>query len=104
MSDDLKIFKPKISNVESINGELRFVLSGDNDYGFDKSSNFLFTNFSGEFNGQTNVNINLNLSDCFSKFLYIKMFFINSSKQTFLPRGPPLIAACNTISISLLQK
>ena len=37
MSDDLKIFKPKISNVESINGELRFVLSGDNDYGFDKS-------------------------------------------------------------------
>ena len=37
MSDDLKIFKHKISNVESINGELRFVLSGDNDYGFDKS-------------------------------------------------------------------
>ena len=37
MSDDLKIFKPKISNVESINGELRFVLSGNKDYGFDKS-------------------------------------------------------------------
>jgi len=30
-------FKPKISNVEQINGELSFLLSGDDDYGFDKS-------------------------------------------------------------------
>ena len=37
MSDDLKVFKPKITNIESISGELRFVLSGDDDYGFDKS-------------------------------------------------------------------
>lgn len=37
MTDELKKFQPKISEVESVNGELRFVLSGDDDYGFDKS-------------------------------------------------------------------
>ena len=37
MSDDLKVFKPKISDIENTNGELRFNLSGDDDYGFDKS-------------------------------------------------------------------
>ena len=37
MSDDIITFKPKISNIESVNGELRFVLSGDDKYGFDKS-------------------------------------------------------------------
>jgi len=33
----MKVFKPSISNVESVNGELRFILSGDDEYGFDKS-------------------------------------------------------------------
>ena len=37
MNDDLKVFKPKISDIENTNGELRFILSGDDDYGFDKS-------------------------------------------------------------------
>ena len=37
MTDELKKFKPKISDVESVDGELRFVLSGDDKYGFDKS-------------------------------------------------------------------
>ena len=37
MSDDLKIFKPKLSNIDSINSTLNFVLSGDNEYGLDKS-------------------------------------------------------------------
>ena len=37
MTDELKKFQPKISEVESVDGELRFVLSGDDDYGFDKS-------------------------------------------------------------------
>ena len=37
MTDELKKFQPKISEVESVDGELRFVLSGSDDYGFDKS-------------------------------------------------------------------
>ena len=37
MSDDLKVFKPKISNIDSVNNTLNFVLSGDNEYGLDKS-------------------------------------------------------------------
>jgi DNA-directed RNA polymerase subunit L len=37
MTDELKKFQPKISEVESVDGELRFVLSGDDSYGFDKS-------------------------------------------------------------------
>ena len=37
MTDEIKKFQPKISDVESVDGELRFVLSGDDDYGFDKS-------------------------------------------------------------------
>ena len=37
MSDDIITFNPKITNIESVNGEFRFVLSGDDDYGFDKS-------------------------------------------------------------------
>ena len=37
MGDEIKKFKPKISEIETVNGELRFVLSGDDDYGFDKS-------------------------------------------------------------------
>ncbi len=37
MTDEIKKFQPKISEVESVDGELRFVLSGDDDYGFDKS-------------------------------------------------------------------
>jgi len=37
MTEELKKFQPKISEVESVNGELRFVLSGDDSYGFDKS-------------------------------------------------------------------
>tara|TARA_Y100000389_G_scaffold69040_1_gene65640 strand:- start:3310 stop:4626 length:1317 start_codon:yes stop_codon:yes gene_type:complete len=37
MGDDIKQFKPKITEVESVEGELRFVLSGDDKYGFDKS-------------------------------------------------------------------
>ena len=34
---EIKKFKPKISNVEQINGELVFLISGDEEYGFDKS-------------------------------------------------------------------
>ena len=37
MSDISAIFDPKISNVEFNNGELQFILSGSDDYGFDKS-------------------------------------------------------------------
>ena len=37
MSDDLKVFKPKLSNIDSVNNTLNFVLSGDNEYGLDKS-------------------------------------------------------------------
>ena len=34
---DIKKFKPIISNIEQVNGELQFNISGDDDYGFDKS-------------------------------------------------------------------
>ena len=37
MSDISATFDPKISNVEFNNGELQFILSGSDDYGFDKS-------------------------------------------------------------------
>lgn len=37
MTDELKKFQPKITDVENVEGELRFVLSGDDEYGFDKS-------------------------------------------------------------------
>lgn len=37
MTEELKKFQPKITDVENVEGELRFVLSGDDDYGFDKS-------------------------------------------------------------------
>lgn len=37
MTDELKKFQPKITDVENVEGELRFILSGDNKYGFDKS-------------------------------------------------------------------
>lgn len=37
MTDELKKFQPKITDVENVDGELRFVLSGDDSYGFDKS-------------------------------------------------------------------
>ena len=37
MSDVIHKFIPKISDIELINGELRFILSGDDNYGFDKS-------------------------------------------------------------------
>ena len=37
MTDEIKKFQPKITDVELVNGELRFVISGDDDYGFDKS-------------------------------------------------------------------
>ena len=37
MTEELKKFQPKITDVENVDGELRFVLSGDDDYGFDKS-------------------------------------------------------------------
>ena len=37
MTEELKKFQPKITDVENVDGELRFVLSGDNKYGFDKS-------------------------------------------------------------------
>lgn len=37
MTEELKKFEPKITDVENVDGELRFVLSGDDDYGFDKS-------------------------------------------------------------------
>lgn len=37
MTDEIKKFQPKITDVESVDGELRLVLSGDDDYGFDKS-------------------------------------------------------------------
>ena len=37
MSDISAKFKPSISNVEFNDGELQFILSGDDEYGFDKS-------------------------------------------------------------------
>lgn len=37
MTEELKKFQPKITDVENVDGELRFVISGDDDYGFDKS-------------------------------------------------------------------
>ena len=37
MTDELKKFQPKITDVENVEGELRFIISGDDDYGFDKS-------------------------------------------------------------------
>ena len=37
MSEISSKFDPKISNVEFNNGELQFILSGSDDYGFDKS-------------------------------------------------------------------
>lgn len=37
MTEEVKKFTPKISNVQVINKELTFTISGDNNYGFDKS-------------------------------------------------------------------
>jgi len=37
MSDTITKFQPKITNVEQVDGELKFMLSGDDKYGFDKS-------------------------------------------------------------------
>lgn len=37
MSESIPTFKPKISNINLEKGELRFIISGDDDYGFDKS-------------------------------------------------------------------
>ena len=37
MSNTITKFLPKITKVEQTNGELRFVLSGDDKYGLDKS-------------------------------------------------------------------
>lgn len=37
MSDTIAKFNPKITNQEIVNGELRFILSGDDEYGLDKS-------------------------------------------------------------------
>ena len=37
MSDTIAKFNPKISDQELVKGELRFILSGDNEYGLDKS-------------------------------------------------------------------
>ena len=37
MTEEVKKFTPKISNIQVINEELTFTISGDNNYGFDKS-------------------------------------------------------------------
>ena len=34
---DVKTFKPTISGIEFVGGELQFIISGDDDYGLDKS-------------------------------------------------------------------
>ena len=37
MSDSVFKFSPSISNIEYVNGELQFIISGDDNYGLDKS-------------------------------------------------------------------